>query len=63
MTLYRYEFISNIVENFYYSSSIDINSLDKLLKKIPNNKYYIKCIIRDITTKEVIKEVDLNEKK
>jgi len=63
MTLYRYEFISNIVENFYYSSSIDINSLDKLLKKIPNNKYYIKCIIRDFTTKEVIKEVDLNEKK
>ena len=63
MTLYRYEFISNIVENFYYSSSIDINSLDRLLKKIPNNKYYIKCIIRDFTTKEVIKEVDLNEKK
>lgn len=63
MTLYRYEFISNIVENFYYSSSIDINSLDKLLKKIPNNKYYIKCIIMDFTTKEVIKEVDLNEKK
>ena len=63
MTLYRYEFISNIVENFYYSSSIDINSLDKLLKKIPNNKYYIKCIIRDFSTKEVIKEVDLNEKK
>ena len=28
-----------------------------------NNKYYIKCIIRDFTTKEVIKEVDLNEKK
>lgn len=63
MTLYRYEFISNIVENFYYSSSIDINSLDKLLKKIPNNKYYIKCIISDFTTKEVIKEVDLNDKK
>lgn len=63
MTLYRYEFISNIVENFYYSSSIDINSLDRLLKKIPNNEYYIKCIIRDFTTKEVIKEVDLNEKK
>lgn len=63
MTLYRYEFISNTTENFYYLSSIDINSLDKLLKKIPDNKYYIKCIIRDFTTKEVIKEVDLNEKK